>query len=113
MEGLMEAHSASTATNAQNFDEENYRHWSPSSQTYAPADVLVRYLRTGWSLDPMAAVETFFYAGYRRVDVYYFTLRNADQTLEMPVLGNPAVRRLLEEHKLTVLRINAAIEDAD
>jgi len=110
----MEARSTRTATEGTHkVDDDNYRHWAPNSQTYAPADVLVRHLRTGWTLDPVAAVETFFYAGYRRVDVYYFTLMNGDTRLEMPVLGNPAVRRLIEEHKLSVLRINATVEETD
>ena len=110
----MEARSTRTATTGtQKVDDDSYRHWSPNSQTYAPADVLVRHLRTGWTLDTIAAVETFFYAGYRRVDVYYFTLRNGEASLEMPVLGNPAVRRLIEERKLTVVRINAETEEVD
>ena len=92
---------------------ERHRHWSRESQTYAPADVLLHLLRAGWSLEPLAAVETFFYAGYRRVDVYYFTLRHGEETLEMPVLANPAVRRLIEQYKLTVLRVNAAREEME
>ena len=115
----MEARSTGTATtSAHKVDykvdlDDNYRHWSPNSQTYAPADVLVRHLRTGWTLEPMAAVETFYYAGYRRVDVYFFTLKKDDTTLEMPVLGNPAVRRLIEEQKLTVVRSNVTTEEID
>ena len=43
----MEARSTRTATTStQKVDDDSYRHWSPNSQTYAPADVLVRHLRT-------------------------------------------------------------------
>ncbi len=96
-----------------NIDEEASRHWSPTSQAYAPADVLQRYLRTGWKLETLAAVETFYYAGYRRVDIYYFTLKRNEETIEMPVLRNPVVTRLIEEQKLTVMRINSTQEDID
>ena len=94
-------------------DEEVSRHWSPASQAYAPADVLQRYLRTGWKLENLAAVESFYYAGYRRVDIYYFTLKRNEETIEMPVLRNPVVTRLIEEQKLTVMRINSTQEDLD
>ncbi len=89
-------------------DGGEHRHWSPQSQTYAPVDVLQQYLREGWQLDSLAAVETFYYAGYRRADIYYFTLKRADDYVEMPVLANPVVFRIIQEHKLNVLRINVA-----
>jgi len=94
-------------------NEEVSRHWSPGSQTYAPADVLQRYLRRGWKLAELAAVESFYYAGYRRVDVYHFTLLHGEEHIDMPVLGNPVVYRLIEEHKLTVMRINSNEEALD
>ena len=108
----MSEHFKSTTTSSF-ADEDRYRHWSPDSQTYAPADVLLNYIRQGWQLDSRAAVETFFYAGYRRVDVFYFTLRDGDVVVEMPVLANPAVSRLVEQNKLTVLRINHTREEND
>jgi hypothetical protein len=108
----MAERSTSTYTPA-NIDEEVSRHWSPASQAYAPADILQRYLRTGWILENLAAVESFYYAGYRRVDVYYFRLKRGDESVEMPVLMNPVVTRLIEEYKLTVIRINSTQEELD
>ena len=96
-----------------NTEEEVSRHWSPTSQAYAPADVLQRYLRTGWKLENLAAVESFYYAGYRRVDVYYFTLTRGEEKIDMPVLRNPVVMRLIEEQKLTVMRINSTEDEID
>jgi hypothetical protein len=95
------------------FEDDRVRHWSPESQPYAPADVLLNYLQSGWLLESLASVETFYYAGYRRVDIVHFTLRSGDSILEMPVLANPAVTRLLEERSMTVLRINATRNDID
>ncbi len=95
-------------TSAQLTDSDsNAYYWSSRSQAYAPADVLVRHLQHGWRLDPLAAVESFWHAGVRRVDVYYFTLNCDDQRIEMPVLANPTVFRLIEQYKLTVIRVNA------
>jgi hypothetical protein len=89
-------------------DRGEYRHWAPDSQAYAPADVLQQYLRSGWELDTLAAVETFYMAGYRRSDIYYFTLKRNTEYIEMPVLANPVVFRIIQEHKLNVLRINVS-----
>src|SRR5258706_780022 len=100
-------------SNRANLDTDRPRHWSPDSQTYAPADVLMRYLNDGWELDSLAAVETFYYAGYRRVDIFYFTLKLDGKVVEMPLLANPVTHRLVEERKLTVLRVNAERGEAE
>ncbi len=80
--------------------------WSPRSQTYAAADMLLSHLRNGWMLHPLVAVESIWHAGVRRVDVYYFTLLHGDEHLEMPVLANPVVFRLIEDHGLSLVRVN-------
>jgi hypothetical protein len=88
------------------WDEDVHRHWSPDSEPYAPADVLLQYLKNGWNLEKLVAVETVYYAGYRRSDIYYFTLEHDGQSIEMPILANPAVFRVIEQNRLTTLRIN-------
>ncbi len=90
------------------FEKEDRRHWCPVSEKYAPADVLLQYLRDGWELDNLVAVETFYFAGYRCSDIYYFTLCQQDAFCEMPVLANPVVLRLVDERQLSILRINVA-----
>lgn len=91
--------------------DEFHRHWSPESEIYAPADVLLQYLTAGWSLDQHVAVETVYYAGYRRSDVYYFTLEHDGVSLEMPVLATPVVFKLIEDRRLTTLPINVDREE--
>ena len=79
------------------------RHWSPSSQAYAPADVLLRYLAEGWTVSPIVGLEEHWHAGVRRVDVYHFELSKDNQSLVLPVQSNPVVRRLLNERQLRVV----------
>ena len=93
------------------FYGDTYRHWSPESEPYASGDVLIQYLRMGWVLDKLVAVETVYHTAHRRSNVYYFTLQLDDQTLEMPVLSNPVVLDLMKRNKLTTLRINVAREE--
>lgn len=37
--------------------DEDYHHWSPISQPYAPAHVLLQYLREGWQIHERVLVE--------------------------------------------------------
>lgn len=79
------------------------RHWSPISQAYAPADVLLGYLADGWQLSPVVGLEEHWHAGARRVDVYHFELTKDNQVMVLPVQSNPIVRRLLHDRKLRVV----------
>jgi len=79
------------------------RHWSPSSQTYAPADVLLHYLADGWQISPVVGLEEHWHAGVRRVDVYHFELVKDGQTQILPVQSNPVVRRLIHDQQLRVV----------
>lgn len=90
-----------------------HRHWSRSTQEFAPADVLLTHIRNGWQFDNTAPVETFYSGSLRRADIYYFTLRRGDDMIEMPVLANPKIRQLIEEHRLTVLQVNESHQKDD
>jgi hypothetical protein len=79
------------------------RHWSPASQPYAPADVLVEYLADGWTIHPVVGLEEHWRGAGRRVDVYYFELTKDTRELVMPVHGNPVVRGLIQHHQLRVV----------
>jgi hypothetical protein len=79
------------------------RHWSPSSQTYAPADVLMQYLTEGWTASPVIGLEEHWHAGVRRVDIYHFELFKDEQVQLLPVQSNPIVRRLIEQRQLKVV----------
>ena len=98
--------SSETQTRIDFPDDDIHRHWSPDSETFAPADVLLQYLKRGWNLEKLVAVETVYYAGYRRSDIYYFTLERDGRSVEMPILATPAVFKVIEQNRLTTLRIN-------
>jgi hypothetical protein len=86
---------------------DNRRHWSPSSQAYAPADVLMAYLADGWSLSPVVGLEEHWHAGVRRVDVYHFELHKEGQSQVLPVQSNPVVRRLMRLRQLRVVLLKS------
>ena len=81
------------------------RHWSPSSQHYAPADVLLQFLADNWQLSPVIGLEEHWHAGVRRVDIYHFELAKGDRTMVVPVHSNPIVRRLIEERGLRIVML--------
>ncbi len=79
------------------------RHWSPSSQAYAPADVLLQYLVEDWVMSPVVGLEEHYHAGVRRVDVYHFELMKEEQVQVLPVQSNPVVRRLIHQYQLKIV----------
>lgn len=81
------------------------RHWSPSSQQYAPADVLLQFLADNWQLSPVIGLEEHWHAGVRRVDIFHFELNKGDRTVVVPVHSNPIVRRLIEERALKIVML--------
>lgn len=92
------------------------RHWSPTSQPYAPADVLMRYLASGWKISPVVGLEEHYHAGVRKVDVYHFELVKDGKQQILPVQSNPVVRRLLSDKKLRVVLLKSdshAVSEAE
>jgi hypothetical protein len=83
-------------------EAQHHRHWSPTSHSIAPADVLVAYLKLGWQLDPLVIVEENGMSGARMAEVYRFRLSSGGETLEMPVLMNPIVAHICAEKRLTI-----------
>jgi hypothetical protein len=94
------------------FNQETHRHWSPQSQNYASADILLQYIASGWEPENTALVETYYSAGVRRSEIFYFSLVRDGERVEMPVLANPMVSRLIEKYHLNVLRVNDERGDA-
>ncbi|MBN1681814.1 MAG: hypothetical protein JW966_16155 [Anaerolineae bacterium] len=79
------------------------RHWSASSQRYAPADVLLQRLVDEWNISPVIGLEEHWHAGVRRVDVYHFELTKGEVIEMLPVQSNPVVRRLIQQRDLKVV----------
>ena len=75
-------------------------HWCPYSETYATAEVLLAYLHSGWLLDSSYRVKAIWRGGYRRIAVYYFTLRQSETQVEIPVILNPVVSRVCRDYQL-------------
>jgi hypothetical protein len=91
--------------NASNFHvsyPDVYRYWSHGCEAYAGGDALLTILREGWDAGDTAYVEDFWHSGARLVVVYHFDLTRGDQTLSLPVLSNPFVRRLLRQEKFKI-----------
>ena len=78
------------------------RHWSPASQPYATADVLLQYLRCEWECANEVTVKTSRCVSSRCVEVYIFTISRGHERLCVPVVSNPVILRLVRERGLTV-----------
>jgi hypothetical protein len=78
---------------------------------YATATILLKYLHQDWQLAPQVVVESFSCYGGRHVDIFYFTLTKADRQIQLPVLSNPVVRRLIAYCEVQVVSLNAQTTD--
>ncbi len=84
-------------------DDDDYRHWSPASQPYATADVLLQYLRREWECANEVTVKTSRCVSSRCVEVYIFTISKGHERLCVPVISNPVILHLVRERGLTVM----------
>ncbi len=84
--------------------DDNRQHWSSSSQTYTPVNVLLEYLTDGWVINSVVGREACWRGGGRHITIYHFELTKNNQAVAMPVLGNPIVRRLVGQQQLRVVQ---------
>lgn len=82
--------------------DEDYRHWSPESQLYAPAEVLLQYLRCGWTLSKTVGVKTVCCVSRRYIRIYSFGISNGTERKCIPVVSNPPALNLIRDYGLTV-----------
>ena len=59
-----------------------------------------------WIAEKTCYEEHHWHAGTRLVTIYHFELHNGDETLHMPVITNPYVRRILREENFNVVEMN-------
>lgn len=83
--------------------EDDYRHWSPESQPYAPADVLLQYLRYGWELTKTVGLNTMRCVSRRCARIYSFEVTKGNERICIPVVANPVVSNLIRDYGLTVM----------
>jgi len=62
---------------------------------YAGGDALLTAMSKGWTVKSPVYEEEFWLAGLRLVVVLHFEMTRNGQTMKMPVISNPFVRRLV------------------
>ncbi len=84
-------------------DVDFYRHWHRQSERFAGGDCLATALMNGWTLKAPIINDVYWCMGSRQVNVYHCNLVRDEETLHMPVLGNPYMDRLIHEMELPVI----------
>jgi hypothetical protein len=87
------------------------RHWSPISEKYAGGDALITLLNEGWLLNEIVFYEEFWHAGSRLVVIYHVTLVRDDEEMQVPVLSNPYVHRMMMSLPVQVRPINQRVSE--
>ena len=72
------------------------RHWSPTSEKFAGGDVIVTLLTSeDWKISETIFYEEYWCAGSRLVKIYHMEFHRNGETMVVPVLANPYVRRMV------------------
>jgi hypothetical protein len=74
----------------------DYRHWHASSEKYTGGDSLVSLLQAGWAIHTVACRE-YTLTGGRTSRIYQCHLKLETASMEMGVIANPFVTRLVEQ----------------
>lgn len=80
-----------------------YRHWHAKSERFAGGDCLATAIMKGWTLKKPVIMDVYWCMGSRQVNVYHCDLIRDEETMHMPVLGNPYMDRLIHELDLPVI----------
>lgn len=72
------------------------RHWSPISEKYAGGDALITLFNAGWHLSETVFFEEFWHAGSRPVTIYHLVMVRGDESMNVPVISNPYVDRMMD-----------------
>ncbi len=86
--------------------DDGYRHWAPESQPIAPADIVLQFLSQGWRLHDQVFVEVYTRRNGRCIELFYFTLLLDHEQRSVPVVANPVVHRLIQEHGLRLFPLS-------
>lgn len=84
------------------------RHWCDTSEKFAGGDALLTAMNREWTVESTCYEELFWHAGTRLVTIYHFTLHNGDETLLMPVISNPYIRRVIKEQEYEIVPFKEA-----
>lgn len=79
-----------------------FQHWSQDSERFGGGDALITAMMMGWELEPTIYMEYKHFGGNRRVRVYHCRLTNRSEEMEMPVVHNPYVNRLIRQMQLKI-----------
>lgn len=102
--------------NPSNFHKEYmdvWQHWCQDTEKYCGGDGLVTVMMQGWELHPTVQLEYKHFGGNRRVRVYHFSLFRQGEHMEMPVVHNPYVNRLIRTMQLDVVPYQNGVRVAE
>lgn len=71
------------------------RYWSDTSQRYAGGDHLLTALQRGWVMGDVVYEQRVWHGGSRLVIIYHIDLTRESETMIMPVVTTPFIRRMI------------------
>jgi hypothetical protein len=80
-----------------------YRHWSPLSEKYTGGDALLTAMDRGWRVQSRIQCQEHWHGDSRRICIYSVELNRGDETLNMAIIDNPFVTRLIDDLNLQIV----------
>lgn len=86
------------------------RHWHADSEQYTGGDALYTAIKDGWGVSSVVGFEERWRTGSRGTPIYYFELTRNGETVTMPVIGNPYVRRVIRAIRAKLVPLETKLE---
>jgi hypothetical protein len=84
------------------FTYQTHRHWCPTSEKFASGDALLSLMDAGWRPEQIVFLPEYSLSSGRYARVYQFHLFDDQHMIEMCVVQNPFVERIIAKMGLSV-----------
>jgi hypothetical protein len=87
-------------------DQDAKRHWCAHCEKYCGGDTLLIALEDGWIAKGVIFRQTFWLQHKRQINVFHITLQRSQRLIQLSVIDNPFVNRLLQQMDCQVVQLN-------
>jgi hypothetical protein len=86
--------------------EDSKRHWCPQCEKFAGGETLQIALEDRWLPKGVIFRQTFWLMRRRQTNVYHVTLQRGNRLLELKIIDNPFVSRLIGQLGRQIVQLN-------
>ena len=88
-------------------NEDSQRYWCAHCERFTGGDTLLIALEDNWCLKGVIFRQTFWLMGKREMHLYHIILQRGNRLIQLQVIENPFVLRLLKQLGHQIVQLNA------